>query len=102
MNTIVCTAIRSLRVIEFGYEDQQGNAHHRVVEPYGHGVTTQGNEAVRGYQIDGTSESPLPGWRLFRLDRMFNLETSESTNSATAPGYAHGDSDLDPIFCMVP
>ena len=59
MNTLICAAIRALRVIEFVYEDAQGIAHHRVVEPYTHGVTSRGNDAVRGYQIDGTSTHRL-------------------------------------------
>lgn len=91
-----------MRLLEFTYNDAEGNIHHRVVEPYAHGVTRQGNEALRAYQIGGTSETEVPGWRLFLVGRMFGLRMSESSFAGTVPGYAHGDRALNPVHCRVP
>ncbi len=102
MNTTICQAIRDMKVLTFTYADRQGNIHDRTVEPYAHGVTKAGNEAVRAYQTAGTSESKIPNWRLFVVNRITNLSISEQRFDGTAPDYAHGDEDLDPIHCLVP
>lgn len=102
MNQAISDAIQQMRVISFSYSDDEGNLHYRIVEPYAHGLTRRGNEALRGYQIGGTSETTVPGWKLFVVERITALMVSEHTFDGSAPGYAHGDSALNPIFCRVP
>ncbi len=102
MNNAICQAIHEMKLLTFTYADRQGNIHKRIVEPYAHGVTKAGNEALRAYQIAGTSESEIPNWRLYVVDRITNLNISEQGFDGTASGYAHGDKDLDPIHCLVP
>jgi predicted DNA-binding transcriptional regulator YafY len=97
----ICEAINSMKVIEFDYADKVGNIHHRIVEPYAHGVTRRGKDALRGYQIGGTSESEVPGWKLFVVERMIGLIITGRTFTGTAPDYALGDKDLSPIYCRV-
>ena len=101
-NAIICEAIQNMSVILFGYADDEGNLHSRVVEPYAHGVTRRGNDALRGYQIGGTSETEVPGWKLFLVERMTNLRLDNRVFAGNAPGYAHGDRQLSPIYCLVP
>lgn len=101
-NLTICTAITSTKVIEFDYADEEGNFHHRIVEPYAHGATKRAKDVLRGYQVGGTSESEVPGWKLFLIERMTGLRMTDRTFAGTAPGYAHGDSALDPIYCRVP
>ena len=103
--TLICEAIRDKHIIEFDYRDPEGNFSHRVVEPYVYGRTSQGNDAIRGYQVGGTSHSDSSGtgiWRLFLCDRMRDLRETDRGFAGTAPDYAHGDSALDPVYCMVP
>jgi len=102
MDVTVCEAIQNKKVIRFGYTDKEGNGHQRIVEPYAHGVTKQGNEALRGYQIGGSSESKIPGWKLFLVERMSGLTITDQSFKGSAPGYAHGDTALNPIHCRVP
>lgn len=102
MNQVICDSIQQMKTIAFDYSDEEGNVHHRIVEPYAHGLTTRGNEALRGYQVGGNSETTVPGWKLFVVDRMAALKVTEDTFDGTAPGYAHGDSALNPIYCRVP
>ena len=99
---VICEAVRELRLVEFGYEDRDGHFHHRIVEPYVHGRTSRGEDALRGYQVGGTSESRVPGWRLFIRERMTGLRKTTTSFQGTAPGYAHGDRTLSPIYCRVP
>lgn len=91
-----------MKSIDFTYADAQGHIHSRLVEPYAHGFTRRGNEALRGYQIGGTSDSQIPEWKLFLTDRMIGVIITDQPHDGAAPGYAHGDSDLDPIHCRVP
>jgi hypothetical protein len=100
-NATICTAIDSMKVIEFDYADEKGNLHHRVVEPYAHGVTKRGKDALRGRQIGGTSESGVLDWRLFLIAGMIGLRITKRS-FAVHHEYAHGDKDLNPIYCRVP
>jgi hypothetical protein len=100
-NAILCGAINSMKVIEFGYSDKEGNFHHRIVEPYAHGITRRGKDALRGYQIGGTSESVIPDWKIFLVQGMTGLRITNRTFTIH-PEYAHGDKDLNPIYCRVP
>jgi predicted DNA-binding transcriptional regulator YafY len=102
MNNTISEAIRNRRIIRFLYADEAGNIHKRVVEPYAYGVTKQGNEAIRCYQIGGSSETEIPGWKLFLVDRMTGLIITDETFEGCAPGYAHGDKGLNPIYCRIP
>lgn len=94
MNSTVCAAIRNKRIVRFAYADNEGNVHQRHVEPYAHGVTKQGKEALRGYQVGGTSESKIPGWKLFLIERMSGLTMFDQLFEGSAPGYAHRDMAL--------
>jgi predicted DNA-binding transcriptional regulator YafY len=98
----ICAAISSKRVIGFEYPDEDGNYHHRTVEPYAHG-TKQADEVVFGYQIAGTSETleTLPGWRTFVVGRMRNLTILERAFAGDAPGRDHTERHLDRMHCMV-
>ena len=49
MNTAICAAIKNRAVVEFYY-----NGGLRTVEPHCHGISTAGNEVLRGYQTGGT------------------------------------------------
>jgi predicted DNA-binding transcriptional regulator YafY len=102
MNKIISEAITNRRIILFLYTDDEGNIHKRIAEPYAYGVTKQGNEAVRCYQIGGSSETEIPGWRLFLVDRITDLIITDETFEGCAPGYAQGDKGLNPIYCRIP
>jgi len=102
MNNKIFEAITNKRLIQFSYADTEGNVHQRLVEPYAQGITKQGFEAVRCYQVGGSSESALPAWKLFLITRMTGLVITEKTFSGNAPGYAHGDKGLNPLYCCIP
>jgi hypothetical protein len=47
---------------------------HRVVEPHVYGLTREGHELLRAFQVGGHSESGRRfGWKLFRVDEIENV-----------------------------
>lgn len=75
MNSTICSAIRSKRMIQCFYD---GGI--RTVEPFCHGESRDGNALLRVYQTAGYSQSGQPdGWKLFPLDELSGLAiTNES------------------------
>ncbi len=97
MSSSLCKAIREQRVVQFYYDGYK-----RVVEPYCYGVSTAGNDVVRGYQVGGLSKSGRPlGWRLFRVDEMSGLTVLEATFRASRTFYNQYAHDMTSIYCRV-
>lgn len=93
-------AIREKKAIRIRYKDGPAvRAGHRVIEPHAFGMATSGNEVVRAWLDEGVSKSadegksPMPGWRLFRLDRIKSVEVLEQ-KFKTRPGYNSKDSRI--------
>ncbi len=97
MNTVIMTAIKNKSILEFYYK-----GHIRIVEPHAYGITSKGNELLRAYQIDGTSDTgKVPDWRLFSVNKIENLSTTQDKFRNTRPGYKTGDSAIDEIYCEI-
>lgn len=94
MNSDICDAIKNKQLIEFYY-----NGGTRTVEPHCHGVTTAGNEALRGYQVAGYSESGNMGWKMFDLGKASNINVLEETFNGPRPDYKRGDKGMSQIYC---
>lgn len=93
-------AIREKRVITIRYKDGPVVlAGHRTIEPHAFGLATSGNDVVRAWLREGVSKtgdngkSPMPGWRLFRLDRIKSVEIMDE-DFKTRPGYNSKDSRI--------
>ena len=93
--SIVCDAIRQLRVLEFLYEDKP-----RVVEPYCHGVSPRGSELVRAVQTGGAG-SGLGFGKLWTIAKMVDLRMTDRTFVPDDPNYNPDDSALSRIHCRV-
>jgi hypothetical protein len=98
----VIDAIRNKRVMGTSYDgDEPGGKGQRLIEPVCVGVSKAGNRVVRAWEREGASHTatigsqPLPGWRLFRLDKTFTfLPTSEVFNEMR-PGFnPNGDKSM--------
>ena len=73
MNSLLSKAIVEKKVIHFYYAGG-----YRLAEPHCYGVSKEGNELLRAYQIGGHSESNNPmHWKLFRLDKLSDLSSTE-------------------------
>lgn len=97
MNPTICRAIDSRAVIEFSY-----GGGHRVVEPHAHGISTAGNEVLRGYQVSGYSSSGnSPSWRLFDVSKITGLTVTTRTFPTNRPGYNPDDDGMTQVHCHV-
>ncbi len=97
MNTAICAAIKSQAVVEFYYDGG-----FRTVEPHCHGISTAGNEVLRGYQTGGYSRSGNPvDWKLFVVAEISHLRQTGATFSANRPGYNPADRGMRSVHCHV-
>lgn len=90
MNRSLRDAINERRMIELNYDPG-----YRLVEPHAYGLSSQGNELLRAYQIEGASASGEPrNWKLFRVDRITGFEVLGERFDDSRPGYRPGDSAM--------
>lgn len=95
LHKTICDAIRSKTILTFMYRNYR-----RVVQPYALGISKAGNECLRCYQIEGTSDSgEVPGWKMMRTSEISYLCTSEKNFPTARPEYKRGDSGMLTIFC---
>ena len=95
MNSTVCTAIQGKKVMRFYYDGG-----YRLAEPHCHGVSKDGNELLRAYQVGGHSESgQTEGWKLFRLDELSSLSITDQSFAGPRPDYNPNDKAMASIYC---
>ena len=96
-NKFVCTiyykgAVKG--IVDDGY---------RYIEPYALGVNKHGNTVVRAWLIKGTSRrgridpSQVPGWRLFRVDRISIITPTLQKFTVPKKGYNADDSGMTEV-----
>ncbi len=97
MNSLICSAIDTKRTLQVYY-----NGGHRTVEPFCYGVTKNGIELLRAYQVRGHSESGNPsGWKLFRVEKMVDLKVTDEPFTGKRPGYNPDDPAMVTLYCHV-
>jgi len=94
---------RNLVTIYYNGEDNGGKGF-RTIEPFCFGVSTAGNNVIRAWEREGASytaqkgEQPLPGWRLFRVDRIGSYNVNPTQNfDELRPGYNPNDKGMTNI-----
>lgn len=92
----VYNALRVNRVLAFQYDDQL-----RVAEAHSLGITKDGHLAVRTWQTSGESSQPLPGWRMFRLDKMTEARALATQSEAPREGFQPNDKHLAHILLEI-
>lgn len=101
-------AINRKQVITIYYDgDEPGGRGIREVEPVALGKSKAGNLVMRGWDREGAShtaykgEKPLPGWRLFRLDKILSLKPTGEVYNQPQPGYNfNGDKSMTSIITI--
>ncbi len=77
---------------------------YRYIEPYALGVNSRGNTVVRAWLLRGKSRrgridpKQVPGWRLFRIDRIQSISTSLGTYTVPRKGYNAKDSGMTEVM----
>lgn len=97
MNKMICDAISKREIIQFFYDGGL-----RIVEPHCHGISTAGNEVLRGYQSEGFSESGKPvEWKLFDVSKISSLSNTGKIFTQNRPYYNPQDKGMKIIHCHV-
>lgn len=95
-------AIDKKKVCIINYDgDEPGGKGIREIEPVALGKSKAGNLVCRAWDREGAShtgfkgEQPLPGWRLFRLDKILSLKPSGEIYNVMRPDYnINGDRSM--------
>jgi predicted DNA-binding transcriptional regulator YafY len=95
-------SIRDKNVVIVYYDgDLPGGKGLRRIEPVCVGYSKAGNLILRAWDIDGashtntTGEQPLPGWRIFRLDKIFTYKSTPNKFNQVRPNYnPNGDKSM--------
>jgi predicted DNA-binding transcriptional regulator YafY len=95
-------AIKNRQKLVIYYDgDEPGGRGLREIEPVCFGVSKAGNRVLRAWDMEGSSytaykgEQPLPGWRLFRLDKILMLKPTGEVYNEPRSGYNfNGDKSM--------
>ncbi len=88
MKDQIAEAIRHKRCLKIFYAPGV-----RLIEPHTLGRGKDSQILLRAYQVAGASASGEPEhWKLFRLDRIGNVEPDEGSSAAPRLGYKRNDS----------
>lgn len=98
----VVNAIKNRQKVIVYYDgDEPGGRGIREIEPVCLGTSKSGNKVLRAWDNEGAShtaykgEQPLPGWRLFRLDKILSLKPTGEVYNTPRPGYNfNGDKSM--------
>jgi predicted DNA-binding transcriptional regulator YafY len=102
----VIDAIKNKRVMGTSYDgDEPGGKGQRLIEPVCVGVSKAGNRVVRAWEREGASHTatigsqPLPGWRLFRLDKILTYLPQGDNFIEVRPNYnPNGDRSMTRVI----
>lgn len=80
---------------------------YRLIEPYALGTNRLGNMVMRAWLIRGMSKlgkkdpSQVPGWRLYRVDRIFIYNLALRKFDIPRKGYNRIDKHMTDVICSV-
>lgn len=105
MDAIINAIKNKHKVIIYYDGDEPGGRGIREIEPVCLGVSKSGNKVLRAWDMEGSShtaykgEQPLPGWRLFRLDKILSHKPTGEVYSEPKPGYNfNGDKSMTSVI----
>lgn len=101
-------AVNGRKVCVIYYDgDEPGGRGLREIEPVALGKSKAGNLVVRAWDREGAShtaykgEQPLPGWRLFRLDKILSCKPTGEVYNTPRPNYNfNGDKSMNSIITI--
>ena len=104
----VIDSIKKKQVIALYYTgDSPGGDGLRTIEPVCLGVSKAGNKVLRAWDYEGASHTatigsqPLPGWRLFRLDKMTSYKPNGQVFNEMRPNFnPNGDKSMVSIITL--
>jgi hypothetical protein len=108
VNSVV-TAIKNKDKVVIYYDgDEPGGRGLREIEPVCFGYSKADNPVLRAWDEEGAShtgykgEQPLPGWRLFRVDKIQSFKPTGEKFTEPKPGYnPKGDKSMTRVIINV-
>ena len=103
----VTEAIEDKKRINIYYDGDDNEASgKRTIDVYAYGLSKAGNPIIRAYQVFGDTESEVPKWKTFRLDRITRWEPTGykfhkpvSDIDASIPNFNHfGDESMSTVY----
>jgi predicted DNA-binding transcriptional regulator YafY len=104
-NEEIANSVRNRNLVTIYYDgEDNGGKGLRTIEPFCFGVSKAGNNVIRAWEREGASytaqkgEQPLPGWRLFRVDRIgsYNVNPTQKFEELR-PSYNPNDKGMTSI-----
>lgn len=101
-------AVNGRKVTVIYYDgDEPGGRGLREIEPVALGKSKAGNLVMRAWDREGAShtgykgEQPLPGWRLFRLDKILSMKPTGEIYNTPRPNYNfNGDKSMSSVITI--
>ena len=102
----VVDAIKARKKLVIYYDaDEPGGKGLRVIEPVCYGYSKADNPVLRAWDDEGASHTsylgkkPLPGWRLFRIDKITYLQPTAEIFNDIRPNYnPNGDRSMSRVI----
>lgn len=99
-------SIKRKRLVTIYYAGKDnGGEGYRLIEPVCLGYSKRNNLVLRAWEIEGASwsaqndENYLPGWRLFRLDKIFTYNPTMDNFVEVRPNYnPDGDRSMTSVI----
>ncbi len=95
------------KIIMYYDGDEPGGKGLRLIEPVALGRSKKGNLVVRAWDEEGASHRgylgtrPMPGWRLFKLDKIVSYKPSGENFDTPRPNFnPNGDKDMTSIIII--
>ena len=102
----IVDAIKKRKKIVIYYDgDEPGGRGLREIEPVCFGYSKADNPILRAWDEEGAShtdykgEQPLPGWRIFRVDKILSFKPTGEDFNEMRPGYnPNGDKSMKKVI----
>mgnify|MGYP007071616914 CR=1 FL=1 len=105
IESIVDAIKKKKRMIIYYDGDEPGGKGLREIEPVCFGYSKAGNPVLRAWDSEGASHTnvlgtkPLPGWRLFRVDKILSFKPSGENFDTMRPNYnPRGDKSMTRVI----
>jgi len=108
INSITDAIKKRQKVIVYYDGDEPGGRGLREIEPVCFGYSKADNPILRAWDYEGAShtnykgEQPLPGWRIFRLDKILSFKPTGEVFNEPKQGYnPNGDKSMNRVIINV-
>jgi predicted DNA-binding transcriptional regulator YafY len=105
IDSIVKSIKNKDKIIIYYDGDEPGGKGLREIEPVCFGYSKANNPVLRAWDNEGAShtdfkgEQPLPGWRLFRVDKILSFKPTGEKFTQMRPDYnVNGDKSMNRII----